>query len=259
METQPYPQQPDSAKPIEKSHEQYGNIEINSPEVYKPYPYNIIKLAAQSIFPYIDEKIEIKLTQLSDREQPGYYRRQTALGYSKDFIDINLSYRDISQLLDTIFHELGHALDDKLRSIAKNANLNLCKELNQEYPDLIAYYILRPEEFERNLHLSMVKNTYECLKKLFPNNNFMKIRAELQRMLNSYKQEIEKKNNKVRQNPPKNFPEENIESFISFYSPDPWTKKDYKFVPFTKRGFDSLIKQAQSQSRWYDLNFKGRK
>lgn len=201
---------------------------------------------------YLDHKVLAKFKKIP-QHNPGlhtmlYPQFKTPEDY--DGITINTDFENKSQIPYCFIHELGHAFELQIESIARNNGINIYppgENIEDEYfedyqygefqADFLEAYIVNPDFVKNNSKNDIQKNMIKVFDKLFVENNFKELREILYNNDLKYRQEIEEQ-----------IKMKKIDKPI-------WMEENYENTPAYYRAFDQEINKRYKEY-FYNLEKK---
>ena len=226
-----------------------GNIDFETENLEKAHGLPIAKTIIEAMAPYMDDKILVRFLKMS-KDNAGYCSRlkpEFKGPEDRDAVTINPDY-DQSQMHLGMIHEIGHAFEGKLESIARDNDLEILPQPGQReqdndffenggfeegenyegfYGDLIPMYIFYPEKLREFEHLPMVKDSIVAIEKMFEDDNFEGMRITLKTQIAEFKAYLETEHQTAAAG---EYGEEELEDMKPV-----WLKEDYKDEPFIFR------------------------
>ncbi|MFA5075905.1 MAG: hypothetical protein WC480_00585 [Patescibacteria group bacterium] len=218
---------------------QNGQAELRFKEYHnQPETRALFTKMADHLAPFLDHPVKVWLDHNDSYNPGGNTPRRPDMQIDFDMVTINMDYWDGNELPDCFFHEVGHSLEDQLASIAHQDGKELLPSSGpgcQYQADLIACYILRPEEFQKYLDIPAVKDTYQAIEQLFSGNNFDELRKALVGLMVDYRHGVETRYQA-------SLARLNIPDAPDNLARPAWLAEDYEFKPFNSRSFRAIEK-----------------
>lgn len=193
---------------------------------------------------YLDHKVLTKFKKIP-QHNPGSHAMlfpQFKTSEDYDSITINTDFENKSQIPYYFIHELGHAFELQIESIARNNDINIYPpekniedECFEDYQygefqaDFLVAYIVNPDFVKNNSKNDIQKNMIKVFDKLFVENNFKELRKTLHNNDLKYQQEIEEQ---IRT--------KKIDKPI-------WLEEGYENTPIYYRAFDKEVRKRYGE------------